>query len=130
MTMKLSEDGLAVRKAVLGAAYVDKQIAAADDFNAEFQELLTNYCWGGVWTRPGLPRKSRSLLNLGMLIALNRPNELRLHLRGAVNNGVTVDEIREVLLQAAIYCGMPAAVDAFKHAREILTEMGKLPAKS
>ncbi|CFW13017.1 4-carboxymuconolactone decarboxylase [Bordetella pertussis] len=113
------QKGLAVRRAVVGDAYVDKSLNSADDLTASLQKLVTEYCWGEVWTRPGLERKTRSFLNLAMLIALNRPNELRLHLRGAINNGVTKDEIVEVVLQAAIYCGVPAALDAMKAVREV-----------
>jgi 4-carboxymuconolactone decarboxylase len=120
------EKGLAMRRAVLGAEYVDASIARADDFMVDFQKMVTEYCWGEVWTRPGLSRRDRSLLNLAMLTALNRPNELRLHLRGAVNNGVTTAEIKEILLQTGIYCGIPACLDAFKVASEVLKEMGKL----
>ena len=111
--------GLATRREVLGAAYVDKSMAAADDFNGEFQELLNTYCWNDIWNRPGLPRKMRSVLNLGMLTALGKEHELKLHLRGALNNGLTKDEIKEVLLQTAIYCGVPAAVVAFRCAKEV-----------
>lgn len=118
------DKGLAVRRAVLGAAYVDKQLAAADDFNRPLQELVTEYCWGAVWARPGLPRKVRSMINLAMLTALNRPHELKTHLRGALTNGVSREEIMEVLLQTAIYCGVPAAVDAFRSAREVFQETG------
>jgi 4-carboxymuconolactone decarboxylase len=117
------DKGLEVRRAVLGAAYVDQSIANADDFSRPFQELVTEYCWGEIWTRPGLDRKTRSLLNLAMLTALNRPHEVRLHLEGALNNGVSRDEIQEVLLQAAIYCGIPAALDSFKLAREVFKEV-------
>lgn len=117
------EDGLAVRRAVLGAAYVDKSISSADELNREMQQLVTEYCWGEVWTRPGLDRKTRSIANLAMLTALNRPHELKLHIRGAINNGVTREEIKEVFLQAAIYCGVPAAIDSFRTAREVLNEI-------
>jgi len=120
MASRLFEEGLAVRREVLGADYVNKSIASATDFNREFQELVTEYCWGKVWTRPGLDRKTRSLINVAMLTALNRPHEVALHLRGAINNGCTRDEIKEVLLQTAIYCGVPAAVDSFRVAREVL----------
>src|SRR5262249_56282880 len=102
--------GLAVRRRVLGAKYVDEALRNADDFTRPLQELVTEYCWGAIWTRPGLPRKTRSLINLAMLTALNRPHEVRLHLRGALRNGCTRQEIMEVLLQAAIYCGVPAAI--------------------
>ena len=114
--------GLAIRRRVLGARYVDEALRTADDFTRPLQELVTEFCWGAVWTRPGLPRKTRSMLNLAMLTALNRPHELRLHLRGALRNGCTRQEIMEVLLQAAIYCGVPAAVDSFRVAREVLAE--------
>jgi 4-carboxymuconolactone decarboxylase len=124
MNEKLFEQGLQTRRDVLGAAYVDASIASADDFNRPMQELVTQYCWGDVWNRPGLDRRTRSLLNLAMLTALNRPHELKLHVRGALNNGVTKDEIREVFLQAAIYCGVPAGIDAFRQAREVFKEMG------
>ena len=116
------EAGLAVRRDVLGREYVDKSIAAADDFNMPFQELVTEYCWGEIWTRPGLDRKTRSLINLAMLTALNRPHEDKIHLKGALNNGVTKAEIQEVLLQTAIYCGVPAALDSFRLAREVFKE--------
>ena len=122
MDRKRFEDGLAVRREVLGAAYVDKALAAADDFTRPLQELVTEYCWGAVWTRPGLPRQTRSLVNLAMLTALNRPHELKLHVRGALNNGCTREEIMEVLLQTAIYCGVPAAMESFRSAREVLAE--------
>ena len=114
--------GLAVRRDVLGHEYVDKQVASADEFMVPFQKMVTEWCWGDVWTRPGLDRRTRSLLNLAMLTALNRPHEVRLHVRGAINNGVTVAEIQEVLLQAAVYCGVPAALDAFKVAKEVLEQ--------
>jgi 4-carboxymuconolactone decarboxylase len=114
--------GLATRREVLGAAYVDKSMAAADDFNREFQELLNTYCWNDIWNRPGLERHTRSLLNLAMLTALGKAPELKLHVRGALNNGVSKDEIKEVFLQAAIYCGVPAAVEAFRCAREVFAE--------
>jgi 4-carboxymuconolactone decarboxylase len=115
--------GLAVRRAVLGAGYVDASVANATDFNAEFQRLTTEYCWGDIWTRPGLDRRTRSMLNLAMLTALNRPNELKLHLKGALTNGVSRDEIKEILLQTCIYCGIPAGLDAFKVASEVFREI-------
>ena len=127
MASSLFDQGLAVRKAVLGAEYVEASIKSADDFNRPLQELVTEYCWGAVWTREGLPRKTRSLLNLAMLSILNRPHELELHLRGALRNGCTKDEIREVLLQVAIYAGVPAAVDAFRTARKVLAEDAPKP---
>ena len=123
MNKELFDKGLQVRREVLGADYVDAALKNADAFNMPLQELVTEYCWGEVWTRPGLDRRTRSLLNLAMLTTLNRPHELRLHVRGAINNGVTRDEIAEVPLQAAIYCGVPAAVDAFRVARDALKEM-------
>ncbi len=120
------ERGLAVRREVLGAEYVDKSVNASNDFMMSFQKVVTEYCWGETWTRPGLDRKTRSMLNLAMLTALNRPAEIRLHVRGAINNGVSVDEIKEVLLHATVYCGIPAGLDAFKASNEVLTEMGKV----
>lgn len=125
MNKELFEKGLGIRREVLGADYVNNSINTADDFNRPFQELVTEYCWGAVWGRPGLPRKTRSMLNLAMLVALNRPHELKLHLKGALTNGVSKDEIQEVLMQTAIYCGVPAAVDAFRTAREVFKEVGK-----
>ncbi|HTT40849.1 MAG TPA: carboxymuconolactone decarboxylase family protein [Burkholderiales bacterium] len=127
MASSLFDQGLAVRKAVLGAEYVEASIKNADDFNRPLQELVTEYCWGAVWTREGLPRKTRSLLNLAMLSILNRPHELELHLKGALRNGCTKEEIREVLLQVAIYAGVPAAVDAFRTARKVLAEDAPKP---
>ncbi len=114
--------GLAVRREVLGADYVDKSLADADDFMMAFQKLTTEWCWGEIWARPGLPRKVRSMLNLAMLTALNRPAELKLHVRGALANGVTVEEIKEIFLQTGIYCGIPAALESFKTAREVFKE--------
>jgi len=122
MTTETYDKGLEIRRAVLGEEYVDKAIASADDFNQPMQELVTEYCWGSVWGRPGLPRKTRSLLNLAMLSALNRSPELKLHVKGALTNGVTKDEIAEVFLQVAIYCGVPSAIDAFRTAREVFAE--------
>ena len=124
MNPDLYAQGLQTRRDVLGADYVDAAIACADDFNRPLQELVTQYCWGDVWNRPGLDRRTRSLLNLAMLTALNRPHELKLHIKGALNNGVTKDEMREVFLQAGIYCGVPAAVDSFRTAREVFKELG------
>lgn len=122
MDSDLFEQGLATRREVLGAAYVDAAIAGADDFNRPLQEFVTSYCWGEIWNRPGLDRKTRSLLNLAMLTALNRPHELKLHVRGALTNGASREEIREVLLQTAVYCGVPAAIDSFRNAREVFKE--------
>jgi len=124
MNKELYEKGLAVRREVLGAEHVDNSIKTADAFNLPLQELVTEYCWGAVWGRPGLPKKVRSMLNLAMLTALGKPHEFKLHVRGALRNGVTREEISEVLLQTAIYCGVPAAVDAFRNAREALKEAG------
>ncbi len=123
MSDSMYEKGLEIRREVLGPDYVDKAVANATDFNKPMQELVTGYCWGEVWGREGLPRKTRSMLNLAMLSALNRENELKLHVRGAINNGVSREEITEVLLQVAIYCGVPAAISAFRAAGEVLKEM-------
>ncbi len=129
----LFENGLKVRREVLGPEYVDTSIANANEFMQAFQEITTEWCWGYAWTRPGLDRRTRSLLNLAMLTALNRAPELKLHVRGAITNGVTADEIKEVLLHATVYCGIPAGLDAFKAANEVLKELGEVksaPAKS
>jgi 4-carboxymuconolactone decarboxylase len=123
MTNAVFDRGMEIRKAVLGREFVEKSFAAADEFNKPMQELVTEYCWGAVWGREELPRKTRSMLNLAMLSALNRPHEFKMHLRGALTNGVSRDEIREVLLQVAIYCGVPAGVDAFRNAREVFAEL-------
>jgi 4-carboxymuconolactone decarboxylase len=120
------DQGLDVRRAVLGADYVDGSLAKANDFMMAFQHITTEWCWGYAWTRPGLERKTRSMLNLAMLTALNRPNELKLHVRGALTNGVSVEEIKEVLLQATVYCGIPAGLDAFKAANQVLEEAGEV----
>lgn len=122
MTDELWEKGLEIRREVVGDAHVDRSLAAMDEFNRPLQEFITRYAWGDVWRRPGLDRRARSILNIGMLVALNRPHELKLHLRGALRNGVTAEEIRECLLQSAVYCGAPAALDAFRTAREVLAE--------
>jgi len=119
---KRYEEGLAVRREVLGRDYVDQALAQADELTRPLQDLITEYCWGEVWTRPGLPRKTRSLLNLAMLTALTRPHEVKLHLRGALRNGCSREEIIEALLQTAIYCGVPAAVDSVRLAREVFGE--------
>ncbi|MDA8108848.1 MAG: 4-carboxymuconolactone decarboxylase [Betaproteobacteria bacterium] len=116
--------GLKTRREVLGAQYVDKAMAATDEFSRPFVELLNTYCWNDVWNRPGLDRKTRSIINLAMLSALGREHELKLHVNGALNNGLTKEQIREVLLQVAIYCGVPAAVVAFRCAREVFKERG------
>ncbi len=120
---ELFKKGLEVRREVLGADYVDASLARADDFNAVFQQMTTEIAWGMCWTRPGLDRKTRSIINLGMLSALNRGAELRLHLKAAVANGVTRDEIKEVLIQVGGYCGIPAALEAFKIATEVFKEI-------
>jgi len=117
--------GLEIRKATLGAEFVENSLKNADDFNMPMQELTTEYCWGYVWGREGLPRKTRSMLNLAMISALNRPHELKMHVKGALRNGVTKEEIREILLQVAIYCGVPAGVDSFRVAREAFAELDK-----
>ena len=118
------DQGLKTRREVLGADYVDGAIRNADDFNRPMQELVTEYCWNNIWNRPGLDRRTRSMLNLAMITALNRPHELKLHVRGAINNGLAKNDIQEVFLQAAIYCGVPAAIDSFRVAKEVFTEMG------
>ena len=115
MDKKTHDKGLEIRKAVLGEAYVANALKNADDFNKPFQELVTEYCWGAVWGREELPRKTRSMLNLAMISILNRPHELRVHIKGALVNGVTKDEIREIFMQVAIYAGVPAGVDSFRH---------------
>lgn len=115
--------GLAVRRAVMGDDYVDRALAQTDEFSREFQQLVTSVAWGDIWSRPGMDRKTRSLINLAMLVALNRGQEFKGHLRGAIRNGASEDEIKEVLLQAAVYCGMPAGVEAFRNAREVLEAM-------
>ncbi len=114
------DQGMKMRRSVLGDAHVDKACAESNEFNADFQDLITRYAWGEIWSRPGLDRKTRSLITIGMMIALNRPDELRLHLRAAANNGVSNAELRELLLHAAIYCGAPAANSAFHIAKEIV----------
>ena len=123
MDQELFDAGLALRKKVVGAEYVERSMAAADDLTQAFQDLVTEYCWGAVWTRDGLAHRDRSLLNLGMLTALGKPNELKLHIRGALTNGVTREEISEVFLQTTIYCGVPAALEAFRIAREVFAEL-------
>jgi 4-carboxymuconolactone decarboxylase len=128
MNDELFQRGLEIRRAVLGAEFVDKALASADDFNMPLQRLVTEYCWGAVWGREELPRATRSMLNLAMLAALNRPHELKTHIGGALRNGVSRAEIREVLLQVAIYCGVPAAVDSFRIAREVFAEQDKAAA--
>ncbi len=124
MNNDMYDKGLAIRRAVLGDAYVDKALNTADDFNRPMQELVTEYCWGAVWGREGLPRKQRSMLNLAMISILNRPHELRAHIKGALTNGVTKEEITEVFLQVAIYAGVPCAVDSFRIAKEVFAQEG------
>ena len=126
MTDDLFESGMEVRRQVLGDAHVDRSLANADEFSRDLQRMITEFAWGGVWTREGLSLKQRSLNNVAMLSAINLPHELEIHLRGALHNGCSVDEIRETLLQVAIYAGFPAALDAFRVAKQVLTEEGAL----
>ncbi|MCD8503901.1 MAG: carboxymuconolactone decarboxylase family protein [Burkholderiaceae bacterium] len=128
-TEKLFEQGLGLRREVLGKEYVDGSLARADDFMMAFQHITTEWCWGYAWTRDGLDKKTRSMLNLAMLTALKSPNELKLHVRGALKNGVTVDEIKEILLHATVYSGIPAGLEAFKAAHSVLVEEGALKDK-
>lgn len=116
--------GLQTRRDVLGDAYVNASVNNATDFNWPMQQLVTEYCWNDVWNRPGLSRRDRSILNLGMISALGRSHELKLHVRGAVNNGLTKEEIREIMMQIAIYCGVPAGIDSFRTAQEVFADMG------
>jgi len=125
MDKKTYETGLGIRTEVLGKDYVENALKTADEFNQPFQELVTEYCWGAVWGRDGLSRKTRSMLNLAMIGVLNRPHELRAHVAGALRNGVSKDEIREVFMQLAIYAGVPAGVDAFRVAREVFAQEKK-----
>ena len=125
MNKELFDKGLAIRKSVIGAEFVDKALASADAFNMPLQELVTEYCWGAVWGREGLTKKTRSLLNIAMLSVLNRPHELKVHVKGAIRNGASKEEIREVLMQVAIYAGVPCAVDSFRLAKEALGELEK-----
>jgi 4-carboxymuconolactone decarboxylase len=127
MNDELFNRGLATRKEVLGTTYVEESLSRANAFTLPLQEFATQYCWGDIWNRSGLERRTRSLLTLAFLTALNRPHELRLHVLGALNNAVTQDEIREVFMQAAIYCGLPAAVDGFQVAQEVFEELGATP---
>ena len=120
---EIYDQGLKVRREVLGDAYVDRSVGAVSDFMRPLQKFVTETCWGDIWTRPGLARRERSIVNLAMLTALNRASELRLHVRGAINNGLTEEEIGEVLLQTASYCGVPAAIESFKVAEEVLGQM-------
>ena len=123
MDSETYQRGREVRSAVLGEAYVNKALGGADDFTKPLQDLITEYCWGAVWGREELPRKTRSMLNLAMIPILNRPNELRTHIKAALTNGVTRDEIREIFLQVAIYAGVPAAVDSFRIAQQTFAEL-------
>ena len=125
MTTELFDKGLEIRKAVLGDAYVDRALANMNDFNKPLQELVTEYCWGAVWGREGLDRGQRSMLNLAMISILNRPHELKAHIRGALTNGLTREQIAEIFLQVAIYAGVPAAVDSFRIAHETFAEIDK-----
>jgi 4-carboxymuconolactone decarboxylase len=125
MDKAIYDKGMAVRRAVLGDEYVDAALKSADDFNRPLQDMLNEYCWGAVWGREGLPRKTRSMLNLAMISVLNRPHELRAHIRGALRNGVTREEISEIFLQVMIYGGAPAAVDSFRTAREVFADLDK-----
>jgi len=124
LNKELFEKGLAVRRAVVGDAFVDAALKNADDFSMPMQELVTEFCWGEIWSRPDLDRRSRSILNLGMIAALNRPEELAGHIRGAITNGVTKAEIRECFLQVAVYVGMPAGLGCFKVARQVFADLG------
>lgn len=126
---ELFKKGLEIRREVLGSAHVDRSLAAADSFTSPMQKLVTEWCWGEIWGRPGLPRKTRSIMNLAMLAALNRPHEVKLHVRGALNNGVTREEIQEVLMQVAIYCGVPAALDSMKVCVETFREIDAIAAE-
>ena len=121
-TSERFQKGLKIRREVLGSEHVDRSLQSADDFTGEFQQIVTEWCWGDLWGRPGLDRRTRSIINLAMLAALNRPNEVRLHVRGALNNGLTKEEIKEVLLQVMVYCGVPAALDTMKVAAEVFRE--------
>jgi 4-carboxymuconolactone decarboxylase len=123
----LFAEGLKIRRAVLGPDYVDQSLARADEFMMAIQNIATEMCWGYVWSRPGLDRQTRSLLNLALLTALKAPAELKLHVQGALRNGVTVEQIRETLLHATAYCGVPAGLEAFKAAHQALIEAGALP---
>lgn len=125
MSKEIFDRGFEIRKKVLGAEFVEASFAAADDFNKPMQELVTEYCWGAVWGREGLSHKTRSMLNLAMIATLNRPHELKMHVRGALKNGVTKDEIREIFMQVAIYAGVPAGVDSFRIAKAAFEEEDK-----
>ena len=124
MNKELYEKGLKTRRKVVGDVYVDASLKNADEFSMPMQDLVTQYCWGDVWNRPGIDHKTRSIINLAMISALNRTEELRAHVRGAINNGVSKEEISEIFLQVAVYCGMPAGLTSFKTAKEVFKEMG------
>lgn len=126
MTQETYDKGMRIRRAVLGDDYVDAATARITGFTEDFQKIVTTYCWGEVWGREGLSHRDRSLINVAMISALNRKHELAAHVRGAINNGLSPDEIREVLLQVGIYCGVPAMVDSFRVAREVLEDMGEI----
>jgi len=125
----LYERGLKLRREVLGADYVDASIAGADEFMSAFQRITTEWCWGYAWSRDGLDRKTRSMVNLAMLTALGKPAEIKLHVKGALSNGVSVEEIKELLIHATVYCGIPAGLEAFKAAHQVLLDEGALPSK-
>ena len=125
----LFERGMKVRKAVLGEEYVNKSIAGADEFTRTMAEWSTEFCWGALWSRPGFDHRSRSIVNLAMISALNRPHELKLHVKAAITNGLTKEEIKEILLQVAVYCGVPAGIDSFRIAAEAFKELGEVPAR-
>ena len=125
MTSEMFEKGIAKRRKVLGDEYVDKALATADEFGADLQKLITEYAWGEVWNKESLTDKERSMINLGMIAALNRPHELKLHIKGALNNGLTKDQIRDIFLQVTVYCGAPAGIDSMRLAREVFAEIDK-----
>ena len=125
MSSKMFEKGISKRRKVLGNEYVDKALASADEFGADLQKLITEYAWGEVWNKESLTDKERSMINLGMIAALNRPHELKLHIKGALNNGLTKDQIRDIFLQVTVYCGAPAGIDSMRLAREVFAEIDK-----
>ena len=125
MSSEMFEKGIAKRRKVLGNEYVDKALASADEFGADLQKLITEYAWGEVWNKESLTDKERSMVNLGMIAALNRPHELKLHIKGALNNGLTKDQIRDIFLQVTVYCGAPAGIDSMRLARETFAEIEK-----
>ena len=125
MSSEMFEKGIAKRRKVLGNEYVDKALASADEFGADLQKLITEYAWGEVWNKESLTDKERSMVNLGMIAALNRPHELKLHIKGALNNGLTKDQIRDIFLQVTVYCGAPAGIDSMRLAREAFAEIDR-----